>query len=282
MSKQPRDRSRIGAWRRVWRDHRPKVVAACAAVVTLLVLPAAATVIAQVTGKRIESAEHGPPAKARLLSVDRTLFAGFDWLFAEPREFGAAELDSLGAAIQNLDHKGIRERGGVDPLALSVSVLIQGQHKAGTTITDLRANPVCGDPLAGALVHGPNPGGGPQKNPRVVFDLDQPNPRAAAASSGGGDYFQENSISLTENEQVVIVAELRTRLHHCTVTLEVTASEGDQTEQVVVDTGGRQLAVSGYADGAATTELVRAFDRYERLYRYDDGRVTPGSPETLK
>ncbi|WBB47327.1 hypothetical protein O3597_19520 [Verrucosispora sp. WMMA2044] len=280
MSKQTRKRRfRIGTWwRRVWRDHRPKVVAA----VTLLVLPTAAAVIAQVAGNRLESAEHGPPVKARLLSVDRTRPAGFDWLFAEPQEFGGADLNSLAAAIESRDHKGIRERGGVDPLALSVSILIQGQRRAGTTITGLESNPVCGKPLSGALVYGPNPGGGPQKNPRIVFDLDQPDPRAADAKSLGSDYFQENSISLSKDEQVVVVVELRTNLHHCTVTLEVTANDGDRTERIAVDTEGRRLSVSGYADGAGATELVRDFGRYERLYQYQDGQVAPARPETFK
>lgn len=249
---------------------------------TLLVLPAAAAVVAQVAGKRIEAAEHGPPVKARLLSVDRTFPAGYDWLFAESREFDPAGLDFLGGAIQNRDHKGIRDRGGVDPLALSVSVLLQGQRKAGITVTGLEVNPACGNPIIGALVYGPNPGGGPQKNPRVFFDLDQPNPRAEAAVSGGGDYFQANSIVLSKDEQVVIVAELRTRLHHCTVTLDVTVSDGERTEQVPVDTEGHRLAVSGYADGVTSTELVRDFGRYQRLYRYEDGHVVPASPETLE
>jgi hypothetical protein len=159
--------------------------------------------------------------------------------------------------------------------------MVEGHRPDGVTITDIRPVATCGEPLAGTLIHGPLPGGGPKKNPRMTFDLDQPGSKGrsvAADGSAGAEYFSENSIAIAEHEQQVIVAEFTTQRQHCTFTIDVEASTGASTESVTVDTGGKTLAVTGFVDRVPSVQQVQAFDRYGVLYRWDRDVLTASTP----
>jgi hypothetical protein len=172
----------------------------------------------------------------------------------------------------------VRALGGVDPLSSLVALIIEGRRAGGVTVTDIRVNATCGTPLTGALIHLPKPGGGPQTNVRLVFDLDQPGMKALAVNpdrSTGAEYFLDNSIALAEDEQTVVMASVRTRKQSCTFTFDVGASNGTATDWVKVDTGGRNLAVSGLAGGVADAEQLTEFTGYGALYLYNGNTLAP-------
>ncbi|TDE36428.1 hypothetical protein [Actinomadura sp. 6K520] len=263
--------------RSFWARHRKVIIGTA---ITSLVAPITVGVIStqlnEGAKKVSEKIGAGPPVQARVVSIGRSSGRqGDDWVFPVGHR---VERPLLNGAS---DAKRMRAAGAVDPVVVMPVLILQGQWKEGVTVTGIQVVPKCGRPLSGTLVYKP-PGAGPMKNPRMVFDLDEPQPRARVPKrdgSPGADYFQQTSISLRKDEQTVVVAEMRTREHYCTFDIFVEASTGGETTKTKVETGGNRLAVTAYVDGALTSSSVRGFASYRDLYVFENGAFVQKNPD---
>ncbi|RLU86338.1 hypothetical protein CTZ27_25560 [Streptomyces griseocarneus] len=232
------------------------------------------------------------PAVVRVLSttVFHTDNEGDTYVFPDALDLTLAERRSAYAAEParsgswETADRWFRSRGGVDPDASDVQVVLQGVRQTPVRITDLEVNADCIAPLTGTLMLAP--AAGEDDSIRIGVDLDSAR-RVPYIRDGSGKktpYFPEHTISLAEKEQVVLDILATTTRHYCAYTYRLKILTEDGERSLTIDEHGQPFKVS-----AAPFTKVGEFWKpptFRRLYIGGDlnhtGAVDPWAPKDPK
>ncbi len=140
-----------------------------------------------------------------------------------------------------------RDAGGYDVDRLRVRVVLEGRRNQQIQITDLALSDVqTMEAVGGTLLtlHSE----GDSDNQQIVYDLSDPLPRARELREDGslGDfYFKNNTISLIDGEQVVVLAQFNAKPSTATeFTLRLRYSMGGGARSMVIDNDGLPFKVT--------------------------------------
>jgi hypothetical protein len=136
-------------------------------------------------------------------------------------------------------------------------IVLQGNAVGQTTvITGMNVVKQCSQPLAGTLLYSPS--AGQDDDIEIGFNLDDRFPVAQNYQSGrlSGNYFEQHTISLRHGETQTLLVHATTRHYFCKFTY-----------QILVDTGGRQVAeqVTDNGHPFTVTAGIKA-DDYKAFY----------------
>jgi len=224
------------------------VIAAVTAAVTVVVTRHAAAA-------QNMPARHGPPVKIDSVTVLRTATQAGTYVFQRTVDLSPSDLQSLNQVQGNTPSYDawFRSRGGVDPGASNVQLVVEGNADRPARITNVTLAKSCQAPLDGTLFDNPPEAGQPALP--INFNLDSP--QSIAQSPDGHDYFPNSTIVLKPGEVQVIEATASTQLHYCQFSLQLTVLVGDHTTVETVTNDGRPFQV---------TALYKSTGRYHALY----------------
>lgn len=141
-----------------------------------------------------------------------------------------------------------RAAGAVPVPYLRVRLILEGRRNQQIQITDLGVTGSrIGPPARGTLVGLSEEGG--TDNEEIIFDLGDAIPIAVDAKAGADaadrGYFRRRSVSLTDREQVVMLARFTARRNtSAQFDLRLDYTIGGQARQQLVDNDGRHFRVS--------------------------------------
>ncbi|MFI0418242.1 hypothetical protein [Spongiactinospora sp. 9N601] len=204
--------------------------------------------------------------KVKRLSDDNS------WAFASAPELSAGDLAALNAipAHTEAHAQWLRRRGGVDVTETDIEIVARGNRDRPVRIMGMKADTECRKPLSGAYFESPS-AGVPEKIVKIGLNLDEPEPRGKAEDENGnwnGDYFQQNTISLKPDEEIVFHVKAWTLEHYCrfSIVLEV-LDRGTMVGQAVNDGDGPfqvTAAITSEPDDFGGTRT--RFGQYDEVY----------------
>ncbi|WP_147267979.1 hypothetical protein [Spongiactinospora rosea] len=206
-----------------------------------------------------------------LVKVQR-LSESNSWAFSSAPGLSAGDLAAINAipAHTEAHAQWFRRRGGVDIMETDIEIVARGNRDRPVRIMGMKADTECREPLSGAYFESPS-AGAPERIVKIGLDLDEPEPRGKAEDESGnwsGDYFQQNTISLKPDEEIVFHVKAWTLEHHCrfSIVLEV-LDRGVMTDQVIND-GDKPFqvtaAIKSEPDDFGGTRTM--FSRYDEVY----------------
>jgi hypothetical protein len=177
-----------------------------------------------------------------------------------------------------------RKAGGSAVSYLRVRLLLEGHRNqqiqiVDLVITDLQTAP----PVRGTLVDLSEEGG--SENQQLVFNLDEKIPHALDATAKDAEkssYFTNKSISLGDNEQVVLLTQFNARRGTSMLfNLSLKYVVGGENRSLSIDNGHQPFRVTATS---CSTEKKGQTD-YDRIYTVADSTLTkidPGVIETTR
>jgi len=181
----------------------------------------------------------------------------------------ARQMAQPGAAANEQVLGALRAAGGVRVGKLSLRILAQGQRHQQIRI--LRIRPVNlrrTAPLAGTLFNLPPQEGSPTM--KMMFDLDEVNPVARAVIVDeqnvrvrpGGDFFADQTITLQDGEQQVILLRAATSRFNAAFDLQIDYVVGTTRKTRIISDRGRPFQVTAPPCGPASGPYAygRAFE----------------------
>lgn len=204
----------------------------------------------------------GSPVK--VISVNSLNTGSNSWAFPDVRELSAAELREIGdIGNQTRYDDWFLERDAVPVGLRADQVLLEGNSDRSVRIVGLTLDKTCREPLAGTLFD--NPDAGQDDTVMLRVDLDQRFPvvQSSDPDAEEGDYFEHNSISLKQGEQVTVIVLAYTQRQYCEYNLDFEIAHGDETLTQTVKDNGRPFRLS--AD-TSDTGRTHPYDSYGRVY----------------
>jgi len=153
---------------------------------------------------------------------------------------------------------------------LRLRLVLEGRRNQQIQITNLEVSDFqIGPPVRGTLVGLSEEGG--NNNQQVVFNLDDPIPRAldaeADAATNDKSYFQNKSISLNDREQVVLLAQFNARRDaSAQFALTLRYMIGGETRSLKIDNNDRPFRVTAPScseRGADSVDYDHAYSMVE-------------------
>ena len=149
-------------------------------------------------------------------------------------------------SVVNLVHQ-VREGGGFDVGRLRVRLLLEGRRNQQLQVTDLFLSDINQLPIVrGTLLQANQEGA--VENEHIIFNLSEELPRARLLKDDGSvsdSYFADHSISLMDREQVVLLAEFRSRVATAsTFRLTMKYVIGGELRSIVIDNHGQPFRVT--------------------------------------
>jgi hypothetical protein len=181
---------------------------------------------------------------------------------------------SSDAALQLMST--IRTHGGFDVGRLRVRLLLEGRRNQQIRVTDIVVtNSKDIATVSGTLVNLHEEGG--DGSIEVLFDLNDPLPGARIPEPNpngpglvaGNPYFSQNTISLNDREQVVVVPEVRPAANHASeFELSVRYTIGGERRSMTIDNNGQPFRVTPLSCRAGAIDPV-----YDRIYGLHTGDI---------
>jgi hypothetical protein len=214
-------------------------------------------------------AADAPPVAVDLVRLERNVLQGNTWVARDAIHLSKSDLAQLNAYARGSreEVEWFRAHGAVDPHALYIKIVLRGARDEKVRIIGARAIPRCEAPLEGTLFL--SPPAGQDENIKMVFDLDQAEPRAQFREHGGlKDYFAHKTISLERDEDVTIQVEATTNNHYCEFELEFEVLTRQGVVSQTVDDQGVPFRVSALLrdKNASVGDGISDVALYKNLY----------------
>jgi hypothetical protein len=160
-------------------------------------------------------------------------------------------MHQTGAAASTYVVNSLKAAGGVNLRDLSIRIVLEGRRREQIRILNIAPVDVHrSSPPSGALFYAPPQGGGADL--LMMTDFDQPRPAVDSILPADGPvfkpgrpYFDTNTISLTENEQQVIMYRATVTKYSVTFELQVDYLIGDQKKNLIITDSRHPFAVTG-------------------------------------
>ncbi|MXG29814.1 hypothetical protein [Streptomyces sp. YIM 132580] len=165
-------------------------------------------------------------------------------------------LAQRGAASSPDFDQRLQSVGAVNLERLTLRVVFTGHRNQTVNIVNIQPEIVeRGAPWSGTLFSVPSQAGSPTMN--MMFDLDRPRPVARKATfdeekggiAPGGPFFGEQTITLKDTGQQVLLVRAVTARHYVAFRLKATYMLGDRTRSVTIDDHGEPFQVSAVSGG---------------------------------
>jgi hypothetical protein len=142
------------------------------------------------------------------------------------------------------------QAGSLSPGRSTWKIYLRGQRNQGLRILDMQVVDVVREPpLAGTLFSIPPQGSEDSEVMGVNLDEFEPIVRAARVADSvqfGGPYFPEKSISLADDEEMVIVLRGVTKKNTVSFKLRVDYQVGDRRESAEISDNGKPFRLTAY------------------------------------
>ena len=218
----------------------------------------------------------GAPVKISM-DLGRAVADG-TFVFPQKLNLGASSLRTLNSVQGNFPQTiaWFRSRGGVEPNASSVKLVVEGNRTYPVQIIAMNVVKHCQQPLNGTLFFSPSAGA--FNNIGIGFNLDSVTSTAQNYDSGRlhGDYFATHTISLKQGEVQTLEVVAVTAKQYCQFTLELTVVDGGRRITETVTNDGQPFRVTAVVTKYKSYPYYGPGDLryYKALYV---GGVAPGT-----
>ncbi|MYT82346.1 MULTISPECIES: hypothetical protein [unclassified Streptomyces] len=192
------------------------------------------------------------------------------------------------AASPDFDQR-LQSVGAVNLERLTLRVVFTGHRNQTVNIVNIEPEIVeRGAPWSGTLFSVPSQAGSPTM--KMMFDLDRPRPVARKAKfdeekgriSPGGPFFGEQTITLKDTAQQVVMVRAVTARHYVAFRLKATYMLGNKTRSVTIDDRGKPFQVTAVSGGSDRLEDVK----YHRVFALDNDfslcQTVPATPSACE
>jgi hypothetical protein len=138
------------------------------------------------------------------------------------------------------------------------NITVVGNGGGTVTVVGMQVVKRCQAPLTGSLVVNGQQGG--NDTIELLFDLDSPVNNAQDVN--GQDYFESRDVTLAPGEVQTFSVRVRTYLHYCQFTFQLTIATPDGQVTETIDDNGKPFELTAIADGSAQAP----YSRYTALY----------------
>ncbi|MEU7887716.1 hypothetical protein AB0B54_19625 [Microbispora bryophytorum] len=179
----------------------------------------------------------------------------------------------------------MRRLGAVDTEGVNLTVVVEGARPYPVRVLDMRVEKRCVSP-GGVLFFSPTQGA--DKSTAIGFDLDRRDPKPLIPGDQSdprewkGDYFDQHTMSLKPQEQVVFRIRAVTDVGYCAFRIVLVVADKDRLVRQMLDNDGRPFRVCGLRGSPGGKGL---FSRFDGLYvggvfnlRDGDGRFARRDP----
>ena len=222
--------------------------------------------------------------KAAPVKIDKIDFPPVEaQSMAAPKPLATSEIAPMIKRLNHNDPSTLRSDGYVPVDSSTISLHMEGNAPSLVRIVGMRAVATCRAPLNGLLIYNPPAGAG--DNPRIGFDLDEPNAPARVQSGEPGSavlkgqYFVAHEYDLKPNEPVTFVVTVKTGRHYCEFHFVLDLLVGGRPETQTIDDGGKPFSVSAGVQKRTADGLGFDFAAYRMFLT---SPIVSGPPRTWR